>query len=543
MPIVSGGDLALQRGQAHKSDVYVSFLIPPILWKARIDDGSIVKGQTSFTYDAGTGSDYGLIGALQEIWVGTTDGDYDVGRLRVRSISTGDGGVTGGVTVAGHSLPLADDQYLTFLHHYPLRPRYSYLDPSTKVWYMDTILAYTDEHEEPPPVVVAGPHRAGFLDSTPEFNINVDASDSYVIAAGATISSYALSVVSTSGTPTVTFSAVTGLGDITFTLPGYYWAKYTVTDSNGKSQDSYRCYIVHEDNRASSWYPFVDLETLEIGGDWDAGGWIATMDASDNYSFDDIPEHTLVVIWRRSWFGDTEKNITFLPDQCSTIFAGYVRDEAEEQDFSTGVGLLDLSMGTVEGKLRQIYSFSASIVAQKTSVDDWFEGPNTMTVGTIAHHLLRWRSTLFEVADVIGLMDNTLLRAGFEPDDANLYDMVNSFTYESSIRAKLVCDQGGRMHLAYDIQLLTNSERAALSTVFDIKKDAGAADYGGRLSIPRQPENEVPFITSDGVYWDGTTWDDDDLPEATGDWCVIAPGGIGLEEGSGTKRFPTPNSF
>jgi hypothetical protein len=538
MPTVSPGDLALQRGQAHKSDVYISFLIPPILWKARINDGSIVKGETAIDFDTGTGSFFSFIEGIQEVWVGTTDGDKDVGRLRIRSISSGDAGVTGTVTVAGHSLPLQDAQYLTFLHHYPLRPRYSYLDYDTDSWYMDIDIDYTDQHEEPPPVVIAGPHRANFLDDTPEWVLNVNAADSYAIASGASISSYGLSVASTAGAPTVNFSSVTGLGDITFTLPGYYWAKYTVTDSNGKSQNSFRCYFVQENDRSSQWYPFVDFETLEIGGDWESGGWLASMDAKDNYSFDDIPEHTLAVIWRRSWYGTTEKNITYLPDSCSTIFAGYARNEVQEQDFATGIGNLDFNLGTIEGKLRQIYSFSASIVAQQGSVDDWFEGPTWMTCGIIAHFLLRWRSTLFEVADVIGLKDNTLLRVGFEPDDSNLYDMVNNFTLEEGIRAKLVCDQGGRMHLTNDIQLLTDSERGALSTVFDIKKDAGAADYGGSLVMPRTPENEVPFVTSDGVYWDGTTFDADGLPEATGDWCVIAPGGVGLEEGPTPKDFP-----
>lgn len=515
MPTVSGGDLALQRAPAHRSEVFTSFLIPPILWKARIDNGSIVKGETSIAFDGGTGSYFSIIGELQEIWVGTIDGAKDVGRLRIRGISSGDGGVTGGVTVAGHSLPLQDDLYLTFLHHYPLRPRYSYLDYDTDSWYMDINIGYTDQHEQPPPVVIAGPHRAGFLDDTPELLFYVDATDSYAIASGATITSYGLSVASTAGTPTVNFSSLAGTGDITFTAPGYYWAKYTVTDSNGKSQDSYRCYFVHVRERVNAWYPFVDAETIELAGDWEEGGWTATLDARDGYSLDEIPDHTLAVIWRESWYGDTKKNITFLDDECSTIFAGYVRDDTQEMDFAQGVGIADLVLGTVESKLRRIYSFSASIVAQRYSVDDWFEGPNWMTVGVIAHFLLRWRSTIFEVADVIGLDTNTLRRPGFEPDDSNLYDMVNTFTLEEGIRAKLVCDQGGRMHLTYDIQLLTNSERAALSTVFDIKKDPDAGDYGGSLTIPRQPEYEVPFITSDGVYWDGTDWDDEDRPEPT----------------------------
>jgi len=537
MPTVPAGDLTLLRSDGHKSKVYTSFLPPVILWEARINDGSIVQGETSIDFDTGTGtpSSYAMVEAIQEIWVGSSAEANDIGRLRIKSISSGDGGVTGTVIVAGHSLPLQDENYLTFHHNYPLKPRYSWVDPATEIWYMDDDVVYTDQHTKPPPIVIAGPHRAGFLVSG-SFSINVDASASYAIASGASISSYGMAVGSVSGTPTYNFNTGTGLGDITFTVPGYYWAKYTVTDSNGKSQVSYRCYFVHESDRSSAWHPFVDTESITLTGDWDQGGWLAAIEAKDGYSLDEIPFHALCVIWRESWYGSTKKAITYLPDSATTIFAGYVRGEVEEQDFGEGgVGAVDLIASTVEGRLRRMYSFSASIAANQT-VNHWKYGPNWMTVGIIAAYLMRWRSTIFEVADVIGLTDNTWLEAGFEPDDNNLYDMVNNYTLNEGIRRKLVCDQGGRMHFTYDLQLVT--QLATRGVIFDFKKDPTAADYGGALLIPRAPEPEAPFATANGIYWDGTTWDEDNRPEATGDWCVIAPGGKPLHEGPNPIDFP-----
>lgn len=541
MPIVAGGDLTLLRAQGHRSDVYTSFLIPPILWQARINDAGIVQGQTDIAFDTGTGSFFALIEAIQDLHVGVSAGKDDVGgvgngRLRIKSISSGDGGVTGTVNVGGHSLPLQDAQYLTFLHDYPLRPRYSFIDPSTETWFIDDDETYSDQHEQPPPVVIAGPNRADFLVSG-TVNLIVDASGSYAIADGASISSFALSVSSTAGSASVTFNTSSGLGDIDFTVAGYYWARFSATDSNGKTQVSYRLYIIHDPD-PTGFYPYVDAQSITLTGDWNAGGWIAGFESKDNHSLADIPNHTICIVWRNAYYGATQKEITFLPNSAKTIFAGYVRGEAEEQEMAKGMGHVDLICSTVEGRLARIYAFSASLVAQQSGVNHWGEIPSWHTVGTIAHTLLRWRCTLFEVTDVIGLRDSTWRRAGYEPDDNNLYEMVNNFTFNEGIRARLVSDQGGRLHFAHDMQLMIDSDRAALSTSFDLQKDVNAADYGGSLIIPRAPEPEAPFVTSNGIFWDGTTFDSEGRPEATGDWCVIAPGGKPLHEGPTPKEFP-----
>jgi len=540
MPVVSAGDLTLLRSEHHKADVRLSYLIPPILWKARINDGSIVKGETSIAFDTGTGSYFSMVEALQEVWVGSADEDDDVGRLRIKGISSGDGGVTGTVTVGGHSLQLGDDQYLTFKHDYPLKPKFSlveYVSEGVEDWFMDDDVTYSDQHKYPPPVVVAGPHRAGFLGSGGTVLFNVTAANSYAIASGATISSYALSVASTAGTPTVNFNGGTGVGDITFSAAGYYWAKYTVTDSNAKSQISYRLYIIHDPDRSQGSYPFVDCDSLTLENDWDLGGWTANFSAHDSASISEIPDGTLAIIWQSVDYGGTVKNITFLPDQTAVIMAGYVRGDTTKQDMKEGTGDVDLLITTVEGRLRRIFNFSTSLLAVQNDPSDWYEYSSWQTIGTVIHDLFLWRSTILEIADVIGLKDNTMNRVFQGFDEGNIFDNANTFAYDEGIRAKIQCDQGGRIRLVHDQQLLIDSERSSLVTAFAVTKTPVTGDFGGELVIPRKTEFEAPFVTANGFAWDGATWDADGKASPS-DYCSIAPGGKPLWDGPDPQDFP-----
>ena len=539
MPVVSSGDLTLLRNEHHKADVRLSYLIPPILWKARINDVTIVKGETSIIFDTGTGSYFSMVEALQDLWTGSVDEDDNVGRLRIKSISSGDGGVTGTVVVGGHSLQLGDGQYLTFKHDYPLKPKFSlieYVSEGVEDWFMDDDVAYTDQHKYPPPAVVAGPHRAGFL-SSGSVLFNVTAAGSYVITDGATKTSYALSVASTAGTPTVNFNTGTGVGDITFTAAGVYWAKYSVTDSNGKTQISYRCYLIHDPDPTAGSYPFVDCATLTLENSWDTGGWTANFSARDKASLADIPDGTLAIIWQTIDYGGTVKNITFLPDQSPVIFVGYVRSDLTAQGMEIGDGSVDLVLSTVEGLLRRIFNFSTSLLAVQSDPSDWYEYSSWQTCGSIIHDLFLWRSTIMEITDVIHLKGNTLKRVFQGFDEGNIYDNANVFASEEGIRNRVQCDQGGRIRLIPEQQLLLDTPRGALANVFALIKDPVIGDYGGEFVVPRSPEFEAPFVTANGFAWDGATWDGDGKA-APSDYCSIAPGGKPLWGGPDPQDFP-----
>jgi hypothetical protein len=539
MATVSAPDLALLRSEGQLAEVYLSIHKPETIWSARINDIPLI-GQTSLDFDTGTGSDFALIEALQEVWVGSTLGSDDRGRLRIKSITSADAGVTGTLVVSGHSLSIADDDHLTFLFDYPLKPRRSLLDSNEEL-FMDDNVEYdtNNNNEDPKPVVIAGPHRAAFLGS-PNTVFNVDASDSYAISDGTTtITTYGLTVLTTGVAPTVNFNTGTGLGDITFTAAGYYWAKYTVTDSETQSQVSYRLYVIHSSDKSDSWYPFVDFSKLLIRGDWDSGGWSLNFTSDDSHLLSDIPDHALVIAWQRTFFdyGATQDTVTFLPDDNKAIFVGYMADHNEVLDMDAGVGQVTFSARSVESRLRNLYGFSVSIEGKKSGINEWYEAKNWQYMGSIIHHTWRWRSTLFEVADVLDLNMDTERRFYAGLDQGNLYEMVDNFSMFEGIRAKLVTDQGGRFHLVYDQQLLNDTDRAALTTVFDIQKTGVIADYGGSLVIPRQPENKVPFITTSGSYWDGSFKDGvADIEDSS--WCFVAPGGKGDWDGPDPVDFP-----
>lgn len=652
MPVISSSDLNLLRTAVHRNRIFASVLRPATLWAARVNNGAITREATTIAFDGGSGTSFGTIEALQEVWVGTTAGGNEIGRARIRSITSGDGGVTGTLVVAANALVWADNAYLTFKHDYPLKPRFPYIDPDTELFYKDRDIAYTDENEEPPPVVVAGPHRAGFVVGS-DIVFYVDASASYAVADGTTISSYALSVAPSSGV-TVSFSSTTGVGSITITNPGIYWAKFTVTDSNGKSQISYRALFAHSTNPTNANYPFVDFTVGNgLTGDWERGGWNAGINVYNDADLEDIPDGTLMVIWQTLAYDDTAAepeppmvgvldtdHITFwnpflqygtmtggpaafdIPLTFTTrvyingevagagvnidihfaatggtggavtgttdaagylsvdgtvedaadpgtavaryetvlgttlasvayedgepsptpptpiishaqagirnLLVGYVRKERLARDMERGVPTADFTLETIEAVLR-LYNFSVQLDAV-ASPATWPQYPATLTAGRTLHHLWRWHSTLLEIADVVGLLDNTDLRPAALFEEGNLYTMADNVARLRGIRAHVVCDKNGRVHLTPDAQLLPDSDRAALVTAAEITEE----DRSGELTILREPINRVAFVKVSGFSWDGTFADD--LPDVE-PLCASSPGTIPADAGESLLHF------
>lgn len=524
MPSVSSGNLTTLRADGHEAEFFLSAHVPRDLWAARINDGSIGRGDTSIAFDGGSGSFWSGVGALQEVWVGTSVGGKEVGRLRIRSITSGDSGTTGTLTVAEHNYTLQDDHYLTFKHDYPLKPRYPKIDANGD-FFKDRDIAYgSNYNDQPEPVVVAGPHRAGFIDATAGYwEVAIDLSDSYVIADGASISSYGASVYPTSGV-TESVNTGTGIGTIQFATAGAYWAAFTVTDDNGKSFTTYRLFLVHEDDTTSDDYPIVSFSAAQLTGSWGSAGWQGNLSFFDEISESEVPERALCIVWSRPIYGGTEGAITFLPDDNPTLLCGYATRGSIQADFEAGAGSYTLTIQTAQEIINQ-YNFSVSLEALSSGIDTWYEYANWLTVGRAIHHLFRWHSTLLQVCDVIGLTDNTDRRAFADIQDGTLYEMANGIAEDRGIRAKLVCDKSGRMFLTYDANLLTDSERNALTKIMDIEPD----DWSGNINVSENQRPRAAIAKVSGFYWDGTY-------NASGDpdvepYCAIAPGTVPEEFG------------
>jgi hypothetical protein len=655
MPQIHTNDLSLAREEGHSADFYGSFLQPTTLWAAQVN-GAHSRGETTITFDSGTGSAFSAVQAWQTIWVGTSAGDKDVGITRVRSISSGDGGVTGTLEVAPNWFPWVNNMYITMLHDYRLQPMYPYINPSTEVFYKDGDVAWSDQNIDLAPVVIAEFDARSKFIRNGEAVFWIDASNSYAMKPGETISTYALSVYPATGV-TVTFNTSTGIGRIVCTddTIGAYWAKFTVTDSNAESQISFRCFFAHSTDPSDSTYPHIDFNLNQANGQFDRGGYYAQIAVNDETTFAEMPENTFCTIWRESIYGlgnslasvirdptlgdieyfnpvvgytmvpngpnwdvtvtftagvleqgspaangtavdvditlnggtpqnkagttsggtitlahtftsepgdgtilveDSANSRTVVSDSYkqgnivsvtgewpSTLRAypqhliiGYLRKENVQQSYAPrgGHGTVSYDITTIEGLLKNQFMFSVSLASRPNGeVNKWYEILKDLSIGIAAWHIWKWHSSLFEVADVLNLRDNTDGRAYAEFEGGSLYTMPDNMARNHGIRAHVVCNQMGQLSLSQDIQLLTDSERSALTTIATIEKEDRSAEMG----ILHNDEDETAFVYVSGLYFGGTYAPNESGEQAPNvePYCATAPGAV--PSGSGENAI------
>lgn len=654
MPVIDTNDLTLVRREGHNSSIYGSMLKPTTLWSVRVN-GAHDRGETDITFDGGTGADFSAVQAWQTVWVGTSAGDKQLGINRVRAITSGDSGVTGTLEIGPNWFPWSDNMYITIFHDYRLQPMYPYINPGTEVFYKDGNIAYAAQNKDLTPVVVVDfSSRAKFIrDGEAVFWVN--ASPSYAMKPGESISTYALSVYPTTGV-TVTFNTSTGVGRIVCTddTIEYHYCKFTVTDSNGKSQTSFRCIFTHSTDPTDPTYPHVDFSINQISGEWDRGGWHAQLLVSDETTFDDIPENTFCIVWRETSYGldrsravvvrdptlgnveflspdvgysmvpngpncdvtvtftagvlidgepatsgatvDADISVnagtpanesstvssgriilshTFVNEPCSgdilvedsgnsrdvvsgtyvqgTVIAaetdypskmvaypqhlivGYLRNENIQQSYAPqgGRGFVTYEVTTIENLMKNQFMFSISLASRPDgSVGKWYEIRKELHIGMALWHVWKWHSSIFEVADVVGLTDNTDGRAYAEFEGGTLYTLPDNMARNHGIRAHVTCTQDGVLHLTPDVQLLTDTERAALDVIGEIEK----ADRSAEIGILHNDEDETAFVYVSGLafYQSYSPDENGDLKPNVEPYCATAPGAVPSGSGENT---------
>lgn len=537
----TAGNLTTLRKQHHKSEIYGSFLRPEILWSG-VANASFSRGETDLTFVSGSG-DWGNVESDMPVYVGTSPNAKDIGILRVRSKSSGDGGVTGTLTVARNVFTVNAAYYLSVPNDHPLFPKYPLIvgDPEDADFRKDGDIAYSNQNEFTEPIVVAGPHQANFIDDTLGYwEIQSQLPNSYSTMTGTIMHSYTATAIPNTGV-TISIDPGTGAGTIRFSTPGQYWIKYTGMDTLGNVQKTYRFYYAHSTDPTSEHYPNVDFEAATITGDYDQGGWSAQLVFSDNATLADIPDETLGIVWHRPIYDNSEEVITLNPDGVNTLICGYVRQENLTDNLQQGADKATLTLETVQSVLNNHFMFSVSLAAVPGSPNAWFEYDGTLTNGRAVHHLWKWHSNFLQIADVMNLMENTDLRAYAELEDGTLYSMADSLLRDRGIRYHVVSDKSGRVWITPDIQLLTDSERSALDTVFEFDKE----DISGEITIVRKPPDTTPFVKTSGFYWDGSftfasTEECPNPPCPTPEpFCSSAPTTIPSDDGPSVQNYDT----
>lgn len=489
---------ALLRSDNHKTEVFASFLNPRQLWQSLVLDPGIGLEEQTITWNGGAGANYAWIFPNQTVHVhrGTT---Y-LGKVRVKTVSSGDAGITGTLVVGANSIPWAIGDTLTFLHIYELWavfPKITTGDIFFKDWDLDGGINYTDENSAIRPVAIGGPNQAAFL-SSGTVTINIPVGQSYSLSGGA------ITGTTVSAKPSVGVTVGALVGDdipVTFTIADQYWLTITTFDSNGESYATHRCVFIHEDNQASSSYPNVDFQ--RVTARWTGSGWAADLIFNDNVALADIPSGTVAVIWKRSWYGgaqtETPNALTYGQN---VIVSGYVSRDSVEWDQEVGDSA-SFSIVTVDEILKQHFMYSISLAADG-SPDKWFKYlASLLTLGHYLEHLYRYHSTLLHICDVIGLDDDRgFFRKYFDIEKGNLYTMGNDVAWNQGIYARLLCDKTGRVRLVQDYSYRDQVARDAVPTLYEIEQEDVEP---GAIGIEHSNRPSVSFVFFSGFYHDGTT--------------------------------------
>jgi hypothetical protein len=218
----------------------------------------------------------------------------------------------------------------------------------------------------------------------------------------------------------------------------------------------------------------------------------------------------------------------------TNLLVGYIFDDSVDQELDNDTGKHSYNLASVVSLMKNNYMFSIPIDA-KQSPTEWYHFHANMTTATAAMFVIDFHSNLLNVASVVGIDKDTVLRAYGEFEGANLYQMIDGITNHTGIRAHWKADRNGKVHMVYDVQLLVAAERSTL----DIFADYDLEDMLGEMSIKERSEPNVALVYGSGLYWAGSFDADgnvgNDQVEA---YCCLAPWYLPNHKGGqGTASF------
>lgn len=524
MAQLSEWELSLLRdGHPHRARLYMSVLQPAILLDARVD-GAYDRGARSIDYGGGRLGAvlFARVTAGMPLWVGSSSGEHDAGIVRVKSIA-GDG-ATGTLSLAENNVVWVHADYLRIYEDHPLFPVFPFIsDADPPVFYKDYDVAYlNDENLEPPPVAIAGPPIVVFL-SGASVRVYIDASESYAVAPGAVIDTWAWACTGGSIDDATAESTY-----IDFATAGQYWLSLTVTDDNVRSQITYRPVFVHSTTYGDTNYPYMDFTIKSFSGSWQSGGWRARLEVRGDATLADIPDKTMVVLWQSAYYEGVERDVggwtVGSADYRHVLFVGYIVGETIRRDWFAGT--VEFEVVQITDFLRNVPMFSISL-EYRAAPTKWYQYAN-LTVARAVHHLWRYHSTLFHMCDVMLPMSNTWLMYACEDFVyGNMYGQVDEFANMHGIFAHVCSNKMGQVHVERNVNTLGDTDRDAVTTVMDITKQdrQGAPD----IVILRDEAPRTSLIALSGIAYDGA----DETPLISN-----APGKvIPHDEGSGVLTY------
>jgi hypothetical protein len=523
MPRISDSDYNVLASAPPLVEYYLAITPPQTVFKCRLDNATAAAGDTVLPYDESLEGDSNLVNVGMTLWVyDSTQATYK-GKCRIRAI-------TGAAITVGNSanIDFADDDVLRVLNHYEpwSKPTAMEEGGSGIVYYKDYNTAWVDDDTANPPKANDLGPWAGFLNDSNQADVPFNAGSwtrggwtwpgSFANAGGATISSYDRPVGDGSY---ISGGQATAQGTIRFDDTGFRWITQTVTDSNSKT-GLMRMPIWTFGGGYQPFTKFKITRRSSSGRDHE----LVIQAHGDDITEDDIFEGAMVVLFGRTTIDGTEIDHSYwmgcpFEGRSHMLFVGWILENTVRWDYETGT--VTFAVSTI-GKVANDMPGYATFIKDVTSGDeeDWHTVV-APTVRSAIHFLLHWHSTIPSLCYMEIEPDEIIAGRKF-PKSPPFKQVENAFLMQGEtakgLFARLGCSKWGSVHIRYDPQELSDSDRNGVPTVMNLTN----ADWVEELNIEKRHRPACSGVWGGGIHYDGA----DGVP-----YRARAPGTVSLESG------------
>ena len=483
---MTGGELTSIRSDNQWSLLYLAVHMPATVWTGRVNVPPASNDEVAtINVDGGAwGSGYSSAIKDMLLYVGTSAGAYDKGFVRVREDLSG---TLSSIDVGEISeVDWADDDYLTIVDEFFLAPRHIRIDAS-QVVYMDYDLTYasqSDPHDDPDPVANLGPSLRPVWLEGGTVDVDFDASDSWTF--DGTITGYSWTRFPTAGSSLT--GAATATPTFTATQAGTWRLACTVSGSNGKSWTAYRYVKVFDANNM----PITAFRLDECAGSWDNGGWIARITLFDEVGLTDIREGSMVALFAKDFYGNTEGSIGPVPDAETILHIGWVANESINWD--PEVESVTLELQGPQHWLSLMNGFPSGLEWVAADADAWTD-MTTLTLKKAVWQFLHWRTTLTRILDFQVTSDSREF-ALFNASPGTLWEQLKAES-TATVMANPCFDRYARLFIEIEPQVLPTASRASIPIVMTVT----TADLRRPVNIERRTIPTTGMIDLSGVVY------------------------------------------
>jgi hypothetical protein len=490
MSIPSTEQLLKMQDPKQATKLYLSVYQPSTVLAGRVNNAVIAKGERLLDYDTVTAGSYQLVQSGMTMYVGTTLGGFDKGKIRVRSASSTV------ITVAENShINWADGDYLTIVSFFEINPVYPRIiqdpaDAEQTLWYKDYDIAYTNQNTVLGTFICMGSHYAGFIGD-----------DVYYTSSGTyNLKSEALTYYWTFEGATVTGSNSSDPRYMTYNTPGHYTTTLVVSGTSS-SDVSYRHVSIYNRPEVGTSVPVLSWELVDLTGSRGQGGYSCGIRVRQTIPETQLKDGSLVVVFSDDWYGDMTTRYSLggnAANRGSIFFVGYVISGSIVYNYRDSYVEFEVGSPTEIMKLAEGFSISVRdgdpTVLTEDDPSGWVVLLD-MDLRRAVYHYLRWHSTVLLCNDFSFRGTDRALQY-FDADRTSLYDAINTIITGAWL-GKVVSDRQGRIWAERDIWL----EPVTYNWSFTVVKQ----DWIGDPAI-EESNQKVSYLEMGGVDYDRTSY-------------------------------------